>query len=143
MLLRRNTKPIVPNYPVILLVIFLKMASSIESHVNRVLSPLEEEEQEDRNVRDTKIVSTDEGRLSRPDIDLEPNSPSFVRERSLTFGTPSGEVQFRRPTHYEHIGEPAQDPRVYILNKIKATKVEIKIRMTLGFKLLQCKLRYL
>ena len=119
------------------------MASSIESHINHVLSPLEEEEQEDRNVRDTKIVSTDEGRLSCPDIDFEPNSPSFVRERSYTFGTPSGEVQFRRLTHYEHIGGPAQDPRVYILNKIKATKVEIKIRMTLGFKLLQCKLRYL
>ena len=76
------------------------MASSIESHINHVLSPLDGEEQEDRNVGDTEIVSTDEGCLSRPDIDLEPNSPSFVCERSYTFGTPSVEVQFRRPTHY-------------------------------------------
>ena len=97
MLLRRNTRPIVPNYPVLLLVIFLKMASSIESHINHVLSPLDGEEQEDRNVRDTEIVSTDEGRLSRPDIDLEPNSPSFVRERSYTFGTLSGEVAISSP----------------------------------------------
>ena len=107
------------------------MASSegIESHTNHVLSPLDGE---DRNVRGTGIVSTDEGRLSRPDIDLKPNSPSFARERSYTFGTPSGEVQFRRPIM--NVKGNQLKILVYILNKIKTTQVEIKTQMTLGHR---------
>ena len=84
-----------------------------ESYIDHVLSPSDGEQQQEQNVRDPGIVSTDEGRLPRPSPDLEPSSPSFVRERSFTFGTPSGEVQFRRNTRYEHIGEPAHEPHVH------------------------------
>ena len=86
-------------------------------------------QQEDQNVRETEIVSTDEGHLSHPYIDLESNSPSFVRKRSYTFGIPSREVQFCRPTHYEHVRNQLKI-LVYILNKIKTTQVEIKTQVT-------------
>ena len=46
--------------------------------------------------------------------DLRPSSPSFVPERSFSFATPSGEVQFRDNSRYAHtfIGKPAQGHRV-------------------------------
>ena len=88
------------------------MASGEEPGINYYLSP-SDGEQEESDVRDPGIVSADEGRLPRPNPDLGPNSPSFVRERSFTFGTPSGEVQFRRSNRYEHVGEPAQEPHVH------------------------------
>ena len=88
------------------------MASGEEPVINYDLSP-SDGEQEESNVRDPGIVSADEGRLSRPNPDLGPSSPSFVRERSFTFGTPSGEVQVRRSNRYEHVGEPAQEPHAY------------------------------
>lgn len=87
------------------------MASGEEPSINYPLSP-SDGEAEERDVRDPGTVSVDEGRLPLSDPDLRPNSPSFVPERSFTYGTPSGEVQFRRTDRYEHVGEPAHDPHV-------------------------------
>ena len=39
--------------------------------------------------------------------------PSFVCERSFTFGTPIGEVKLRRFNRCEHVREPAQEPHVH------------------------------
>ena len=58
-------------------------------------------------------MSADEGRFPRHNPDLRPNAPSFVRERSFTLGTPSGEVLYRRSNRYENVGEPAQEPFVH------------------------------
>ena len=83
------------------------MASSDDPGTDHALSPDGEQEE---YVRDPVILSADEGRFPRPNPDLRPNSPSFVRDRSFSLGTPNGEVLFRRSNRYENVGEPAQEP---------------------------------
>ena len=73
------------------------MASCDDPNVDNVLSP-EDGVQQESNVGDQGIVSVGEGRFPRPNPDLRPNSPSFVHETSFAYGTPSGEVLFRRPS---------------------------------------------
>ena len=65
------------------------------------------------------------GRFPRPNPDLRPNSPSFVHETSFAYGTPSGEVLFRRPSRYEHVGEPAQDSHSLFNTHFQARDKEI------------------
>ena len=86
------------------------MASSDDPGTDHALSP---DGEQGEYVRDPWIVSADEGRFPRPNPDLRPHSPSFVRDRSFTLGTPSGEVLFRRSNRYENVGEPAQEPFVH------------------------------
>ena len=117
------------------------MASGEEPGINFDLSP-SDGEQEESNVRDPGIFSVDESRLACPNPDLGPNSPSPVRERSFIFGTPSGEVRFRRSDHYEHEREPAQE-LMYIMVKTKVFRVEIKKQMILRRRLPQCRHIYL
>lgn len=68
-------------------------------------------ERDECNVGDAGVVPVDEGRVPCPNPDLGPNSPSFVHGNSYALGTPSGEVLFRRPNRYEHVGEPAEESR--------------------------------
>ena len=86
------------------------MASSDDPGTDHALSPDGEQVE---YVRYPGIVSADEGRFPRPNPDLRPDSPSFVRDRSFTLGTPSGEVLFRRSNRYENVGKPAQEPFVH------------------------------
>ena len=86
------------------------MASCGDPSIDNIMSP-EDGEQTESNVRDRGTVSVFEGRFPRPNPDLRPDSPSFVHEASFAYGTPSGEVQFRRQNRYEHVGEPAQASR--------------------------------
>ena len=100
------------------------MASCDDPNVDNVLSP-EDGVQQESNVGDQGIVSVGEGRFPRPNPDLRPNSPSFVHETSFAYGTPSGEVLFRRPSRYEHVGEPAQDSHSLFNTHFQARNKEI------------------
>ena len=86
------------------------MASCDDPGIENIMFP-EDGEQTESNVRDQGTVSVVEGRFPCPNPDLRPDSPSFVHDASFAYGTPSGEVQFRRQNRYEHVGEPAQASR--------------------------------
>ena len=78
--------------------------------------PHQDGEQNEGQVRDAGVVSVDEGRVPCPNPDLGPNSPSFVHDNPFALATPSGEVLFRRPTRYEHVGEPAENYHAHSVN---------------------------
>ena len=88
------------------------MASGEEPGINHVGSPSAAEMES--NDGDQGNVSASEGCYPQSAPDLRPSSPSFVPERSFSFATPSGEVQFRNNSLYARtcIGEPAHGPRV-------------------------------
>ena len=88
------------------------MASGEEPGINHVGSPSAAEMESNDGERGN--VSASEGCYPQSAPDLRPSSPSFVPERSFSFATPSGEVQFQNNSRFAHtcIGEPAQGPRV-------------------------------
>ena len=88
------------------------MASGEEPGINYVGSPSAAEMESNGGERGN--VSASEGCYPQSAPDLRPSSPSFVPERSFSFATPSGEVQFQNNSRFAHtcIGEPAQGPRV-------------------------------
>ena len=87
------------------------MASGEEPGINYVGSPSAAEMESNDGERGN--VSASEGCYPQPAPDLRPSSPSFIPERSFSFATPSGEVQFRDNSRYANtcIGKPAQGPR--------------------------------